>query len=182
MLNKSQIGQYRDQAAGYMDRAGIILTPAERAEIEIADFGLGEFAVQGLALVTYINTEVYCAKELVLLPGQTCPQHRHPEVGGKPGKMETFRCRLGQVYLYLEGEAAPSIRATVPPGSEEGYTVFHELVLSPGEQCTIPPDTFHWFQAGPEGAVISEFSSTSRDEADIFSDPRIARVPVVPEQ
>jgi D-lyxose ketol-isomerase len=33
----------------------------------------------------------------------------------------------------------------------------------------------HWFQAGPEGAVISEFSTQSRDEADVFTDPRIVR-------
>jgi D-lyxose ketol-isomerase len=33
----------------------------------------------------------------------------------------------------------------------------------------------HWFQAGDEGAVVSEFSGTRRDEADIFTDPRIMR-------
>jgi D-lyxose ketol-isomerase len=37
----------------------------------------------------------------------------------------------------------------------------------------------HWFQAGAEGAVVSEFSSTSRDEYDVFTDPRIVRIPVV---
>ena len=41
------------------------------------------------------------------------------------------------------------------------------------------PDTLHWFQAGPEGAVISEFSTRSFDEYDIFTDPRIQRIPVV---
>ena len=50
-----------------------------------------------------------------------------------------------------------------------------EIVLRPGEQWTIPPDTLHWFQAGDEGAVVSEFSTRSRDETDVFSDPRIVR-------
>ena len=50
-----------------------------------------------------------------------------------------------------------------------------EIVLRPGEQCTIPPDTLHWFQAGDEGAVVSEFSTRSRDELDVFTDPRIVR-------
>ena len=68
----------------------------------------------------------------------------------------------------------------MPAGSVPYYTVFHELVLSPGEQHTIPPSTLHWFQAGPEGAVVSEFSSTSRDELDVFTDPRIVRVPTEP--
>ena len=55
------------------------------------------------------------------------------------------------------------------------FTVWHETVLGPGEQYTIPPDTLHWFQAGDEGAVVSEFSTQSRDDLDVFSDPRIRR-------
>ncbi|MGI6159989.1 MAG: D-lyxose/D-mannose family sugar isomerase, partial [Limnochordia bacterium] len=31
----------------------------------------------------------------------------------------------------------------------------------------------------PNGAVVSEFSSTSDDESDIFTDPRIKRIPEV---
>jgi D-lyxose ketol-isomerase len=51
-----------------------------------------------------------------------------------------------------------------------------ELVLHPGDQYTILPDTLHWFQAGAEGgAVVSEFSTQSRDEFDVFSDPQIVR-------
>ena len=40
--------------------------------------------------VAYVNTERCCAKELVLLPGQTCPEHRHPEINGEEGKEETL--------------------------------------------------------------------------------------------
>ena len=54
-----------------------------------------------------------------------------------------------------------------------------ELVLQPGEQFTIPPNTLHSFRAGPEGAVVSEFSSTSRDELDVFTDPNVRRETVV---
>jgi len=46
--------------------------------------------------------------------------------------------------------------------------VWHEIYLRPGEQYTLKEQTRHWFQAGPEGAVISEFSTPSFDEADIF--------------
>ena len=38
------------------------------------------------------------------------------------------------------------------------------------------PDTKHWFQAGDEGAVVSEFSTRSRDECDIFTDQEIQRI------
>ena len=48
-------------------------------------------------------------------------------------------------------------------------------------QYTLPPDTLHWFQAGPEGTVVSEFSTHSDDASDIFTDPDIHREPVVSE-
>ena len=135
--------------------AGIVLTSEERENIELADFGLGRLEEVGLQIVVYVNTERVCAKELVLFPNQLCPEHRHPPVDGEPGKEETFRVRTGLVHLHVDGE--------------------DEIVLRPGEQFTIPPDTLHWFQAGDEGAIVSEFSTRSRDESDVFTDPRIVR-------
>jgi D-lyxose ketol-isomerase len=102
-------------------------------------------------------------------------------MGDRPGKMETFRCRWGKVWLYVEGEPVSHLKATVPKGSEAYYTAFHEVELLPGYQYTIPPNTLHWFQSGPDGAVISEFSSTSTDENDVFTDPRIKRMPEIRE-
>ncbi|HEX6924705.1 MAG TPA: D-lyxose/D-mannose family sugar isomerase [Longimicrobiaceae bacterium] len=168
----------RRRASEVLSQAGVVLSPAEREAIEVADFGLDELEVTGLQLVTYVNNQRYCAKELVLFPGQTCPEHRHPPSNGDPGKMETFRCRWGSVWLYVEGPSTGELRGPgPPPGSREHYTVFHEIELKPGEQYTIPPNTLHWFRAGPEGAVVSEFSSTSRDVLDVFTDPRIVRQP-----
>ncbi len=175
-MKRSEIRIAQQRATELFQRAHIVLSPKEHDEIEIVDFGLGEFEKQGLELVTYVNTDRYCAKELVLLPGQTCPEHKHPQIGEHPGKMETFRCRYGKVYLFVEGAAVAQPAAKLPEGSEAYYTVFHEVVLNPGEQFTIMPDTLHWFQAGEEGAVVTEFSSTSRDECDIFTDPRILRI------
>ena len=130
----------------------------------------------GLQLITYINTERVCAKEMVLLPGQTCPEHKHVPTNNLAGKEETFRCRYGEVYLYVEGEPIKDIKASLPPSD---VTVFHEVVLKPGEQYTIYPETLHWFQAGPNGAVISEFSTRSTDETDIFTDGTIVRETVI---
>jgi len=145
-------------AAERLEAAGIALTDAERASIEVADFDLSRLREVGLQLLVYVNTDRYCAKELVLYPGQTCPEHRHPPFDGTPGKEETFRCRTGLVHLHAASE---------------------EIVLRPGEQFTIQPDTLHWFQAGPEGAVVSEFSSTSRDDLDVFTDPAVQRSTIV---
>ena len=64
---------------------------------------------------------------------------------------------------------------------EEYFTVFHEICLHPGEQYTLVEDTLHWFQAGEEGCIVSEFSTRSVDEADIFTDIHINRMPQVGE-
>jgi D-lyxose ketol-isomerase len=148
-------GEARERAAAMLDEAGIVLTPREREEIEIADFGLGRLEEIGLQIVVYVNTDRVCAKELVLFPHQCCPEHRHPPVEGEPGKEETFRVRHGTVHLHIDGVG--------------------DIVLGPGEQYTIPPDTLHRFEAGDEGAIVSEFSTTSRDALDVFTDPRIVR-------
>ena len=179
MLLQQQVEAARERTREYLARAGVVLTPEESAAIEVADFGLGELESTGLQIVTYVNTSRVCAKELVLFPGQTCPEHRHPPIAGEPGKEDTFRCRWGEVFLYVEGEAAgpDQARCRPPPGRESTYTVWREIVLQPGEQYTLPPDTLHWFQAGAKGAVVSEFSTRSRDEFDVFSDPEIRRVP-----
>src|SRR5690242_13240260 len=109
----------RARAASMLAEAGIALSDAEREAIEVADFGLGRLDEVGLQLVVYVNTDRVCAKELVLLPGQMCPEHRHPPVDGEPGKEETFRCRRGVVHLHVEKAG--------------------DIDLAPGDQYTIPP-------------------------------------------
>ena len=158
MITSEELREAQAYAAAELEAAGIALTDAEREQIEVADFGLSRLREQGLQLLVYVNTDRYCAKELVLYPGQSCPEHRHPPFDGTPGKEETFRCRRGSVTLVVAGEA---------------------IALRPGDQFTIAPDTLHSFTAGPDGAVISEFSSTSRDDLDVFTDPEIRRAPVV---
>jgi len=145
----------RERAAAMLAEAGIVLTPHEIESIEVADFGLGRIDEIGLQIVVYVNTDRVCAKELVLFPHQRCPEHRHPPVEGDPGKEETFRVRSGAVHLHVDGAG--------------------EVVLGPGQQHTIPPNTLHSFEAGDEGAIVSEFSTTSRDALDVFTDPRIVR-------
>lgn len=176
MLSEQQIAEARARTLQYLEKAGIVLTEQEKQDIEIADMGLGELEQTGLEIVTYVNTDRCCAKELVVFPRQTCPEHRHPPVAGDPGKEETFRCRWGEVYLYVPGEAAARPKASPPAHRRQCYTVWREIVLKPGDQYTLEPDTLHWFQAGPEGAVVSEFSTKSRDECDVFTDPDIRRV------
>jgi D-lyxose ketol-isomerase len=158
VISRNEQREAQAYAAEQLQAAGIALTASEREAIEVADFGLSRIREVGLMLLIYVNTDRYCAKELVLYPGQSCPEHRHPPFDGTPGKEETFRCRRGSVRLRVDGG---------------------EIMLGPGEQHTIPPDRLHSFIAGDEGAVVSEFSSASRDELDVFTDPEVERATIV---
>ena len=172
MIDERELRDAQLYTVDKLAEAGIVLTPGEREAVEVTDFGLSRLVETGLQLFVYVNNDRYCAKELVLRPGQTCPEHRHPPFEGTPGKEETFRCRRGLVYLYVEGDPTPEPACIPPPGA---YTVGREIELRPGMQHTIAPGTLHWFQAGPEGAVVSEFSTTSRDELDEFTDANVLR-------
>jgi D-lyxose ketol-isomerase len=179
VLTETEIDAARRRAAEILDRAGIVLSAAEREMIEIADFGLSRLEELGLEVVVYLNTDRVCAKELVMFARQTCPEHRHPPFEGTPGKEETFRCRAGTVYLYTEGDSTANPAARLAGEDRDAFTVWREIVLRPGDQYLIPPDTLHWFQAGDDGAIVSEFSTQSRDELDVFTDPRVIRATVV---
>src|SRR4051812_20679987 len=156
MITREEQQAAQEYAAKQLAAAGVVMAGNEHELIEVADFGLGELRTTGLMLLVYVNTDRYCAKELVLYPRQICPEHRHPPFDATPGKEETFRCRRGTVELWVARK---------------------RISLRPGDQFTIPPNTLHWFQAGDEGAVVSEFSSRSRDDFDGFTDPRLVRAP-----
>ncbi|WNR46974.1 D-lyxose/D-mannose family sugar isomerase [Paenibacillus roseipurpureus] len=176
MMTRLQVQQFQEFCFNQLKEVGIVLTSDEKDKIEVADFGLNQFETTGLGLFVYVNTPRVCAKELVMLPNQTCPEHRHPKIDEfNPGKEETFRCRSGKVYLYVPGKRTNFPCALPPEDRKQYYSVWHQIELNPGDQYTIMPNTLHWFQAGPEGAVVTEFSTTSLDQFDIFTDPDIAR-------
>lgn len=179
MLTRAQVQQARERTSATLEAAGIALTSGERDVIEIVDFGLGALEDVGLQILVYVNTDRVCAKEIVLLPNQTCAEHRHPPFDGTPGKEETFRVRTGVVFLHVEGEPTPNPIARPARAERSVYTAAREIVLRPGGQFTVPPDTLHWFQAGPDGAIVSEFSTQSRDDLDVFTDPEISRATIV---
>ena len=174
-MKKAVYEKMEKTAREYFKKAGIIVRCDE--PVEVADFGLGKVEEIGLQLCVYVNTERVCAKEMVLLPFQTCPEHKHVKTRGMEGKEETFRVRWGKVYLYVEGEGKKEDMSGKLPDTDT--TVYHEVILNPGEQYTLMPETLHWFQAGEEGAVISEFSTKSTDETDVFTDKRIQRETVI---
>jgi D-lyxose ketol-isomerase len=179
-MKLEDVWKARARAAQILAKTGISVTPREKETLEIADFGLNDLGHYGIEVLVYESNDRYCAKELVLFPRQICPEHHHPPIDEHNiGKQETFRCRWGIVYLYVEGKPTRHPQARVPAGDEALFSVWHEIVLRPGDQYTLPPGRLHWFQAGREGAVLSEFSSKNLDETDVWRNPRIKRIPTI---
>ena len=126
MTNKTELEYARSRALNYFLKAKITLSEKEKENIEVADFGLNRLNEIGLQILVYVNTERCCAKELVLFPYQICPEHRHPDINGIQGKEETFRCRFGKVYLYIDDEPSENISAVIPKDKQNSFTVKHE--------------------------------------------------------
>jgi D-lyxose ketol-isomerase len=175
MLNHLERQQVYQKTLDILKQTGLTLNPAEIEKMEIADFGLGEIEISGAQIITLVDTPQIAAKILVMLPEQTEPEHTHPAIGEYAGKEETIRCEWGELYLYSPGEPTPNPKGHPPAHRLETYTVWKENVLYPGDQITFPPNTPHWFQGGPQGAVIWSFSTKVVDKKDVFTDPEIVR-------
>ena len=78
----------------------MVLKPEEIEAMEIVDFGLGEIEISRAQIITLIDTDQIATKILVMLPGQTEPEHTHPAFGEYNGIEETIRCEWGELYLY----------------------------------------------------------------------------------
>ncbi len=180
MITNSEQREAQQRAATMMREAGIQILDAEINKIEVVDFGLSQLSVEGVQVLTMVNTDRLAAKVLVMFPNQTEPEHWHPKVGDDPGKQETIRHIWGDLRFYVEGP--DTLReGFIVPGKDEVYTLRNEIVLQPGDQLTFEPYEKHWFQGGPRGAVLYSFSTTVRDGLDGFTDPAIQRLTKVEE-
>lgn len=175
MITRAQFDEAIRQATELFQRTGVSIRDDEYARMEVADFGLGEVGETGAQIITLIDTEQVAAKLIALLPNQTLPEHRHPRLGDYAGKAETVRCEWGVLFVCVPGEVTQNPQAHPPQHRRHTYTVWQEHVLHPGQQVTLEPNTLHWFQGGPEGAVAWSISTKAVDVQDIFTDPEISR-------
>ena len=175
MITRAEQKAARRRAAQMIRGSGIRITDEEAEKTDVVDFGLSHLDIEGVQVLTLVQTERISVKVLVLFPNQTEPEHWHPPVGDDPGKEETIRVVSGTVYFYVQGENTFKSGFLVK-GKEKYYTLMHEIVLKPGDQITFQPGEKHWFQARDDGAVMYSFSSVARDALDQFTDPNIVRI------
>lgn len=178
MINENEHEELKRRSGKLIQGTGLVLTPAELDRIEVADFGLGHPSREGAQILTLLQSERITVKLVVLITGQTLPEHWHPPVGTDPGKEETIRVLRGRLRLYVDGP--DSIRpGVIPEGKESVYTCRQEHLLEPGQQHTLESDEKHWFQAGSEPVVFFSFSTVARDALDRFTDPAVKRFPPI---
>jgi len=182
MLTKEEYRKAQERALKYMERAGVVLSEKEKENIRVADFGLSDLERQGGQILTFFNTDRISAKIIVLFPWQILPEHWHPAIGNDIGKEEVMRVRWGEIYLYVPGEPTPHPKAKIPSEEKKNFTVWHEVILKPGDQYILKPGIVHWFQAGENGAVVDDYSSTARDLQDGFTNPRVKRETQIAEE
>ena len=175
MITRAEQMAARNRAAHMIGQSGIRITEEEKSKIEVVDFGLSHLEIEGVQVLTLVQTDRISVKVLAMLPNQTEPEHWQPPVGDDPGKEETLRVVSGTVYFYVQGENTFK-HGFLVKGKEKYYTLMHEIILKPGDQITFQPGEKHWFQARDDGAVMYSFSSVARDALDQFTDPDIVRV------
>ena len=105
---------------------------------------MSNFSKTGAALLNYVNRS-YCKKIIILLPGQTHPEHFHKI------KEETFFVVFGSMQISLNG---------VLTTAKSGDTVLVE------------PGTKHWFST-TEGVIFEEISSKHFPSDSFYTDINI---------
>jgi D-lyxose ketol-isomerase len=175
-MDAQQLNAVKQQAQDLICKSGLALSADEWAQLAVNDLGLGDFEIEGFAFVDILRSERLRITVLVLLPGQTLPQHVHPPYQGQQGKEETLRVLYGHTKVFVEGDANTEVR--VPVGKAPYYTARREIALEAGDQYTIAPGIKHWFQAGEQGSVNMTFQNRVDETKNIFDDPNSLGCPI----
>ncbi len=166
-----------EMAQSLVLRSGFPIGEAELKTLQTNDFGLNNFEHEGFVFTDLLRTPFVRMTLMVFLPGQTLPQHKHPPHEDSPGKEESVRTLWGQFKVYVEGDSHRQ-DLVFPESKEPYYTARKETVLEVNEQFSVPPDTAHWFQAGPEGAVVLAVQNRVNEDYNQFYDPQSTGCPI----
>jgi D-lyxose ketol-isomerase len=174
-------GQFKPEVASraylaLLKQHGYPVNAAIKAKLWVTDFALGRFADVGLGVIVWHGDEKhnYSGLDAFLLPGQMIPEHWHVKLGKIPAKMEAWLVRNGEIYAYAEGAPTPKMKAKLTEADAASTTVKCERILRVGEIASLSrPLEKHWMQAGPQGAIFTEFSTFHSGAAVRFTDAKV---------
>ncbi len=174
-------GAFNQEAAkrvylDFLKQSGYPVNDIVASKLFVSDFGLGRFTEAGLGAIVWCGDEKYkySGLDAYLLPGQIIPEHWHVRVRDIPEKMESWLVRHGEIYTYAEGDPTPNMKAKLADADAANITVKHERILCVAEIAGIShPLEKHWMQAGPQGAIFTEFCTFHSGEAVKFTDQKI---------
>lgn len=158
---------------------------------DVTDYGMGDFAHLGLALITLRNgnvhnqkyTKTYAEKIMMCKAGQISPMHFHWN------KMEDIINRGGGVIEFTlynadeKEELSDTDVEVYSDGRKYAVPAGSKIVLHPGESLTLYPYCYHEFVI-PEGSgpvLIGEVSMCNDDNTDNRFLKPLGRFPTIEE-
>ena len=165
-MKRSEINAAILEAAAAFIEHDWVLPPNPRWDV--TDFGLGNFAAQGLVLVLLSEQTEYCEKLLYVRRHQVIPSHAHRV------KKEDIICRWGRIAVAFRSDE-PTIPLQVN-GEWRKVPCDSPLFLRSGERVTVTSGIRHEFWVESEYAIVGEVSTQSGDFHDnLFDTPQIGR-------
>jgi D-lyxose ketol-isomerase len=180
-MKRSEINQAWRAACACFRRHAWALPPEPRWDI--TDFGLGDFARQGLTLINLATEPEYCEKLMYARRDQRTPCHTHAR------KKEDIICRVGALTLWLwpqrpadeyaVGGAPVKVSLNGQPAE---WPAGQPLVLPAGHRITLVPGVWHAFAPASEECILGEVSTANDDAHDnFFLHPEVGRYPAIAE-
>jgi len=146
----------------------------------VTDFGLNDFAHVGKGCTLWVNknypTGGYFAREIFLLPGQMIAEQKNVASEMGAPKHATLLVRYGSIYSFsVENTLGFFPDGVQVPKSQEKFTKSNNCKLvHAGELFTIKKeDDWHFIMAGPDGAIVTEFSTFFDPQGRQYSNPNI---------
>jgi hypothetical protein len=178
-MQRSEINNAWRNARACFAQHGWALPP--NARWDITDFGLNDFANQGLVLINLATEPEYCEKLMYAAQGQTTPCHAHRR------KKEDIICRAGVLHVWLWPEnpvdpAAPgngSVTVAID-GEPVSVPAGTPVALVAGRRVTLTPGIWHAFAPASAACIIGEVSTANDDAHDnFFVNPLVSRFPQI---
>lgn len=151
------------------------VTETVKKNMWVADFGLGDFPRVGMGGLVWLNRPDfnYFGLDILLLPNQMIPEHKHIATDKAKPKMESWHVRFGEIVTFGEGEPTPAFFDRVPESQRATCKSKHASVLRLHETDDLNRvEAWHFMVAGPEGALVTEYGLFQDPAALRFTNPK----------